>query len=140
MTNDERQIQIEIILKRQNEIYPNWLFLGIQIKNDKFFDLSQKINSHKNWNELDNEMNELDLKLKELQTKYVVDHFDENNYLTTSILTLNRTENIDTYSNGWEYYQNKPNAICLIKDVYRILKNTLIKVELINIKILTEKQ
>jgi chromosome segregation ATPase len=121
MTNEQRETAINEVLAEINQIRPRWSYLSITIQTNSFNEEDDQKALNKEYNELDNKLHELNKKLRELQVKYYVDYFDDRGILRTNQMMLNRTVDINTVKNGWNYYRNNPDARKLMLDIHGIL-------------------
>jgi hypothetical protein len=133
MTNEERQTAINGILSEIQEIRPRWSFLSITIQTNTFNEGDDQVAIHRECNNLDDKLHELNNKLRELQVKYFVDYFDDRGFLRTNQMMLNHKVDINTQKNGWRYYSNNADARKLMLEIHGLLLNNNNRPEISNI-------
>jgi hypothetical protein len=121
MTNEQRQTEISVTLSEIAKISPEWSYLSVKIQTKTYINPEDEIKTHKEWNELDNKLYDLNKKLRSLQTEYYVDYFDDRNILRTAILMLNKKVDINTRKNGWDSYMNNSEVRQLLIDIHSLL-------------------
>lgn len=121
MTNEQRQTEISVTLLEIAKISPEWSYLSVKIQTKTYINPEDEIKTHKEWNELDNKLYDLNKKLRSLQTEYYVDYFDDRNILRTAILMLNKKVDINTRKNGWDSYMNNSEVRQLLIDIHSLL-------------------
>ncbi len=99
----------------------------------KTFDESKRdevINGQQSLAEIENQLQPLQIRLRELQVKYLIQYkgkfFDPRNntyYWETYVeeLFLKNDCNINTFENSWESYTQIPNSSNLLEEVYHFL-------------------
>lgn len=130
MTKEEKRKRINEITNRLKEINPDWSFLNIKIRTNTYTDGETAQDVHEQMRVLDNEKHALTNEQRGLQTVYQVDNFNLGRISVTSQVIMNEDVDIDTYTNGWEFYRNNAEARQLICDIYVVIGEH----ELINIK------